>query len=602
MRQLKELVLYTRVFYRFAGWRVPMLVLLALVSGLLDVVGIVALLPLLQVAMGETTDNATSQAALHVMTTLGIPTEFKSMALIIVAIFLAKGTFVFAQSFWTIHTITTVRKNIQTRLAKSIGDASFTFYTDQNTGHMINVLTNETRRFSSGLKVFSQVLLGLIYIVIYVPTILTLQFNLALTLVVATLVVFVVARPLIEKTRLLSIRASEENSALAAELIQFVHAIPYLKATATLPNLRRRVRERVKKMASLDLRMGLRTAILGGFKEPVAVAVLILYILVEVEIGGGSLANVAVVALLLYRLLNQTLGLPASFQRINQLTGSIDFVVDFTRDVTKAVERDGPNVIDSVDADIVFSNVRFDRGGQNILRNINLKIEHQKTIGIVGESGAGKTTFFNLLTGLLDPSEGEITVDGQDYRTLARASLRRMIGYVPQDPVIINDTIANNICLYAGDPEAPECREEIIAAARAANCESFLQNTPDGLDTMVGDRGMRLSGGQRQRIAIARELFKDPHLLIFDEATSALDGQSEAYVQDSIDRLHGERTIVIIAHRLSTMRRCDWLYVFDGGTVIEQGSFSELYDKPASTFRRMCEQQGVRPLDAAQNG
>ncbi len=390
-------------------------------SGLLDVVGIVALLPLLQVAMGETTDNATSQAALHVMTTLGIPTEFKSMALIIVAIFTAKGHVLYSPLLDHSH-VTTVRKNIQTRLAKSIGDASFTFYTDQNTGHMINVLTNETRRFSSGLKVFSQVLLGLIYIVIYVPTILTLQFNLALTLVVATLVVFVVARPLIEKTRLLSIRASKRIPALAAELIQFVHAIPYLKATATLPNLRRRVRERVKKMASLDLRMGLRTAILGGFKEPVAVAVLILYILVEVEIGGGSLANVAVVALLLYRLLNQTLGLPASFQRINQLTGSIDFVVDFTRDVTKAVEQDGPNVIDSVDADIVFSNLRFDRGEQNILRNINLKIEHQKTIGIVGESGAGKTTFFNLLTGLLDPSEGEITVDGQDYRTLARAS------------------------------------------------------------------------------------------------------------------------------------------------------------------------------------
>ena len=599
MRQLKELIFYARVFYQFAGWRVAMLVALALIGGLLDVIGIVSLLPLLQVAMGEADDNALTRAALEVMTTLGLPTDFKSMALIIVAIFLAKGSFVFAHSFWTIHTITTVRKNVQTALAKRIGDASFTFYTEQNTGHMINVLTNETKRFSSALKVFGQVLVGLIYIAIYVPTIITLQFDLALTLVVATFAVFVAARPLIERTRLLSISASQQNSALAAEFIQFVHAIPYLKATATLSNLRRHVRGRVKEVASLDLRMGLRTAILGGFKEPVAVAVLILYILVEVEIGGGSLASVAVIGLLLYRLLNQTLGLPAAFQRINQLTGSINFVVEFTRDVTEAAEPDGPNAIDAIDSDIVFSDIRFDRGERNILHDINLTIPRHQTIGIVGESGAGKTTFFNLLTGLLDPSDGAITVAGQDYRTLQRRSLRRLIGYVPQDPVIINDTIANNICLYACDPDEPNCRANIVAAAEAANCETFLQSTSAGLDTMVGDRGMRLSGGQRQRIAIARELFKDPELLIFDEATSALDGQSEAYVQDSIDQLHGQRTIVIIAHRLSTMRRCDWLYVFAEGTVIEQGSFNELYNKTDSGFRRMCEQQGVRPLDAA---
>ena len=599
MRQLKELVFYARVFYEFAGWRVPTLVALALIGGLLDVIGIVALLPLLQVAMGEAGDNAMTRVAVQVMSTLGIPAEFKSMALIIVAIFLAKGTFVFAHSFWTIHTITTVRRNIQTRLTKRIGDANFTYYTEQNTGHMINILTHETRRFSSGLKVFGQVLVGLIYILIYVPTVLALQFDLALILVVATLVVFVAVRPLIERTRLLSNSASEQNSALAAEFIQFVHAIPYLKATATLPNLRRHVRGRIKEVASLDLHMGLRTAILGGFKEPVAVAVLILYILVEVEIGGGSLASVAVVALLLYRLLNQTLGLPAAFQRINQLSGSINFVVNFTREVTDAAEHDGPNVINSIGADIVFSDIRFDRGERNILHNINLTIPQHQTIGIVGESGAGKTTFFHLLTGLLDPSAGAITIADHDYRSLERKSLRRLIGYVPQDPVIINDTIANNICLYACDPENTDCREKIIAAAAAANCETFLENAPNGLDTMVGDRGMRLSGGQRQRIAIARELFKNPELLIFDEATSALDGQSEAYVQDSIDQLHGQRTIVIIAHRLSTMRRCDWLYIFDNGTVIEQGSFNELYNKTDSAFRRMCEQQGVRPVDAA---
>ena len=139
----------------------------------------------------------------------------------------------------------------------------------------------------------------------------------------------------------------------------------------------------------------------------------------------------------------------------------------------------------------------------------------------------------------------------------------------------------------------------ITAAAKAANCESFLRDAESGLDTMVGDRGMRLSGGQRQRIAIARELFKDPELLIFDEATSSLDSDTEAYVQESIDKLRGERTIVIIAHRLSTVRQCDRLFVFAEGNIVEQGSFAELYNNAESTLRRMSDRQGVRPLELA---
>ena len=233
------------------------------------------------------------------------------------------------------------------------------------------------------------------------------------------------------------------------------------------------------------------------------------------------------------------------------------------------------------------------------MHDIDITIPRHQTIGIVGESGAGKTTFFHLLTGLLEPSRGTIEVSGHNYRTLNRASLRSLIGYVPQDPVIINDTIANNICLYDCDPSRSECRTMITAAAKAANCESFLRDAESGLDTMVGDRGMRLSGGQRQRIAIARELFKDPELLIFDEATSSLDSDTEAYVQESIDKLRGERTIVIIAHRLSTVRQCDRLFVFAEGNIVEQGSFAELYNNAESTLRRMSDRQGVRPLELA---
>ena len=597
MTQLKELIFYSRVFYRFAGWRVPALIGLILLSGMLDVVGIVSLLPLLQVAMGEASDNALSRAAMAAMAAVGVSAEFTPLMLVLMLIFLCKGAFVFGQALWTIHTVTSVRRNVQTRLAKQIGEATFSFYTDQNTGHMINVLTNETRRFSGALKVFGHVMVSLIYIAIYIPTILTLQADLALTLVVATLVVFLAARPLIERTRELSIRSAAQNSALAAEFIQFVHALPYLKATATLPNLRRHVRKRLRDVAKLELRMGIRTAILGGFKEPIAVAVLLGFIFVEIQVRGGSLASVVIVAILLYRLLNQALELPASFQRLNQLTGAIRFVEQFTSDVTRAAERDGDTEIEGIDGDIVFTNVDFQHGDRPILREISLTIPRHQTIGIVGESGSGKTTFFHLLTRLLEPTGGTIKVSGQDYATLNRESLRRLIGYVPQEPVVINDTIANNICLYKCDPEQPECRAAIDAAAKAANCDIFLRTTESGLDTVVGDRGMRLSGGQRQRIAIARELFKEPELLIFDEATSSLDGEAEAYVQESIDKLQGERTIVIIAHRLSTVRRCDRLYVFADGHVIEQGSFDELYKDEGSALRRMSERQGVRPLE-----
>ncbi|MDE0779910.1 MAG: ABC transporter ATP-binding protein, partial [Alphaproteobacteria bacterium] len=476
------------------------------------------------------------------------------------------------------------------------GGATYTFDGEQDTGHMINVLTNETRRCTGDMKVFGQVVVSLVYIAIYIPTILSLQFNLMVAVMGMTIFGLIAARPLIESTRNLSIQATKQNSALASEFIQFVHAIPYLKATATLSNLRRHVRNHIKSVASLDLRMGLRTAILGGFKEPIAVIALLTYIVVEIEIYGGSLAEIAVVAFLLYRLLNQVLDLPSSFQRLNQLTGSINSVLSFSDNVANAAENDGVEKIHSINGSIQFTNVGFSHGETTILQNISLTIPQYQTIGIVGESGAGKTMFFNLLTGLLDAETGTIQVAGNDYRKLNRESLRRLIGYVPQDPVIINDTIANNIGLYSCDPLQPECHNKIMAAAKAANCEEFLLNTKDGLNSLVGERGTRLSGGQRQRIAIARELFKDPELLIFDEATSALDGEAEAYVQDSIDKLHNDRTIVIIAHRLSTVRRCDNIYVFSKGTIIEEGSFDKLYADPKSTFRLMCERQSIGPF------
>jgi subfamily B ATP-binding cassette protein MsbA len=189
------------------------------------------------------------------------------------------------------------------------------------------------------------------------------------------------------------------------------------------------------------------------------------------------------------------------------------------------------------------------------------------------------------------PQSGKISIDGIDYSELELSSLRNVIGYVTQEPIIYNDTIANNISFWECDEQEGVCKKRIKDAAILANCDRFINETEMGYVTIIGDKGVKLSGGQRQRIAIARELFKEPEIMIFDEATSSLDTESELLIQRSINYLKGERTIVIIAHRLSTVRNCDYIYVLKDGRIVEEGSFDELYGDRNSRFYSMCQAQ-----------
>jgi subfamily B ATP-binding cassette protein MsbA len=225
-----------------------------------------------------------------------------------------------------------------------------------------------------------------------------------------------------------------------------------------------------------------------------------------------------------------------------------------------------------------------------VLHDINVRIEKNSTIAIVGESGAGKSTFVDLITGVLKPTTGKILIDGNDYSDIKLSLLRDMIGYVTQEIVVFNDTIANNISLWSLETGKAESIEQV---ARHARCEEFIQETQDQYDTQIGDRGFKLSGGQRQRLAIARELYKKPEILILDEATSALDTKSEVFIQHSIDSLKQNKTIIIIAHRLSTVRNCDYIYVFNKGRIVEHGTCDELYDNEGSRFRNMCNMQSL---------
>jgi ATP-binding cassette subfamily B protein len=223
-------------------------------------------------------------------------------------------------------------------------------------------------------------------------------------------------------------------------------------------------------------------------------------------------------------------------------------------------------------ADVRFEKVRFAYGERQILHGIDLHVPAGATVGLVGATGSGKSTLLKLLMRFEEPAEGDVRVDGLRVGEVPRAQLRRAIGFVAQDPFLTDGTLAENIAYGDSTPD----RGRIEAAARAAEAHAFIEATPLGYDSPVGERGLLLSGGQRQRIALARALYRDPPILVLDEATSAVDNETEAAIQRSLERAAQGRTLIVVAHRLSTVRHADTIHVLDEGRIVESGSHDEL--------------------------
>jgi ATP-binding cassette subfamily B protein len=251
---------------------------------------------------------------------------------------------------------------------------------------------------------------------------------------------------------------------------------------------------------------------------------------------------------------------------LDKITDLLDEEPD-VRDAAAAVE------LARVEGRVAFDDVRFAYGrGPEVLHGIDLEVQAGTTVALVGHTGAGKSTIAKLLARFYDPTDGAITMDGVDLRTVSQASLRRQLGIVPQEGFLFAGTVAENLAF--GRPEAT--REEIVSAARAVGADEFIEQLEDGYDTQLGERGSRLSLGQRQLVAFARALLADPRILILDEATSSVDIGTERKIERALRRLLHGRTAFIIAHRLSTIRDADLIVVLEHGKVVEQGTHDEL--------------------------
>lgn len=289
------------------------------------------------------------------------------------------------------------------------------------------------------------------------------------------------------------------------------------------------------------------------------------------------------------------------FSTMNTISSIVDSIPDMTERISSASKayaelvvpvaiQDAPDAtaLDVTCGEIEFRNVSFKYKRKWVLQNFNLKIKCGERVGLVGASGAGKTTLVNLLMRFYEPNKGQILIDGQDIKTVTQDSLRENIAFIPQDPTMFNRTLRENIAY--GKPGASD--KEIRAAAKRAAADEFIMATEKKYDSMVGDRGIKLSGGQRQRVAIARAFLKDAPLLILDEATSALDSETEVSIQKSFDELATGRTTIAIAHRLSTLRNMDKIVVMKDGHIIEQGSHRGLIKKRGEYARLWKMQSG----------
>lgn len=349
----------------------------------------------------------------------------------------------------------------------------------------------------------------------------------------------------------------------------------------------KRVNDKYFRKLVSALRAELMMSPLMEFVGVVAVAAFVVYSYLN------SLLLTDIVALLLPALLayEPIKNLAKVNTYIQRSMAAADRYFDLLDNNTELVEALNPISIKSFQDRVKFDNVKFcyEPGGHLVLKGVSFELPRGHMVAVVGETGSGKTTIANLIARFYDAVEGAVSIDGHDVRNLRVADLRHLVGIVTQDPVLFNDSIANNIAY--GCPDAT--RDEVMAAAKRANAHDFIVDGrhPEGYDTVVGEKGWKLSGGEKQRLSIARAILKNPPILILDEATSALDTVTEKLVQDALDKLMENRTVFAIAHRLSTIQHAENILVLEKGKIIESGSHAALMALEDGRYRKLSEIQ-----------
>ncbi len=498
----------------------------------------------------------------------------------ILVIFLIRGVTTFGNRYLMGYIGQRVVTDLRKRLFAHLQRLSISYYDKRRTGEIMSNLTNDISALQSAIvdNFVSLVQELAIFIGSFVSMI-YLQWKLTvLCLVIVPMVSFIIkffGKKLHKSGKNVQEKLADVT-AMLQEVIQGVRIVRSFNRSDYEIQRFDDVNEANFKANVRTIRQSSQLTPFVEFFSAIAITVIIWY--GGLSVIDGIMTSGELIAFLIYaiNLANPTRRIAEAVGNIQKSLGAADRVFAILDTEPEVKNRPGAGALQVTAGRVEFDHVAFSYEPDHpVLTDISFTAEPGQTVAIVGPSGAGKTTIANILPRFYDVTGGSVCIDGTDIRDVTIGSLRDHIGLVPQDTLLFNTTIKNNI-LY-GRLDATD--EEIWEAVRAANAEHFIRELPMGIETRVGDRGLVLSGGQRQRIAIARALLKNPAILILDEATSALDTESEKVVQEALDRLMVGRTSFVIAHRLSTIQNADQILVINGGVIAERGTHEELMEK-----------------------
>ena len=548
-------------------------VLLGLFATMVEGLGIGLMIPLLH---GKVPTNGSHGRLLHWLDLLIGRFDGHSQNLVILGLILAamtlKGITSFAYTALLYWISNRVQFNTRNRIYGKILDVSQDHLESKEQGRLLRALSEGPRDASQSVATLLWLTLNISTVLVFSVLLMVISWKLVLFIAVALLLLSLLVRVTTRRVTQLGSRVLDENNALLQRVKETLLGSSTIRAFGRESYEKQRFEERSERARRLHLHRDLLLALAHPLTEFLAAAVLVTLVYLALN-ADVELAVLAAMAFILLRLQPQIQSANANLATLAALDRQVAEVLDLMKASEESTIRSGSQTPPRMTQGVRFEHVSHSyTEGKRALSDIDMLLRAGKTTALVGRSGAGKSSLIHLLCRFRDPTEGCISVDGTDLRALDLKAWRESIALVSQDVHIFSDSVRENIRYGRLDADDAAIR----AAAMRAHAHDFIMELPMGYDTWVGERGVRLSGGQRQRLSIARAILRDPDILILDEATNSLDALSEAHIQSAIDALGRDRTLVVIAHRLSSIRKADHIVVLDAGGIVEQGSFEDL--------------------------